>query len=42
MRLCKQMGCTMNDTQCITVFYVVIVCKVREEVDHDLEQFFLS
>ena len=36
-RLCKWMGCKMNNKQGVTVS-----CKVRNEVDNDLGQFVLS
>ena len=38
-----QITCKMNDKQCVTVScWVLIVCKIREEVDNDLGQFVLS
>ena len=33
-RLCKYMGCRMNNKQCVTVSCWVTDCKVREEVDN--------
>ena len=42
-RLYKQMGCKMNNEQCVTVSCWVNVCKVQQkEVDNDLGQFVLS
>ena len=32
----------MNNKQCVSVSFSVVICKVREEVDNDLGQFVLS
>ena len=41
-RLCKKMGCKMNNKQGVTNVYSIGNSKVREELDNDLEQFVLS
>ena len=41
-RLCKYIGCKMNNKQGVIVSCWVNVCKVQEEVDNDLGQFVLS
>ena len=38
----KEIGCKMNNKQCVTVSGSVSICKVWEGVDNDFGQFVLS